>query len=162
MDTILSSPHELEQSSKQNKKAMLFNLIVLLIIFIAVTFIFPNGSQRNLFAWEDSQLLITCPDDSAYAVPYESLTHILLIEDADLGTCLSGEQGSSYCYGIWENETLGTYVLCAYKSFSTLIQLTTEGETYWISYESPETTRGLYSSIVETLTQEGYSFVTTP
>jgi len=158
MGPTLSSRDEQELSSRYNKRMLLFNLAVLLIIFVVITFIIPNGSHKNLFAWEDTRLLITCPDDTTHSIPYTSITHIALVENADLGTCLTGDSNSTYCYGLWRNESLGDYVLCAYKSFSTVIQLTTAEETYRISYESAGTTQGLYNSIVETLTHEGYSF----
>lgn len=160
MGPRLFSREEEELSSRHNKRMLLMNLLVLLAIFVAVTFIIPNGSHQNLFIWEDTQLRISCPDDSVHTVAYADITRMALVENADLGTCLSGDSSSNYCYGIWENDQLGEYVLCAYRSFSTVIQISTAEEDYWISYESAETTQGLYDSIVRTLCQEGYVFET--
>ncbi len=78
----------------------------------------------------------------------------------DAGTCISGKDDGSCHYGQWKNVELGEYVLCAYKSFGTMIQINTADGIYLISYESAETTTGLYESIVETLQAEGYSFQT--
>lgn len=162
MESMLPSQKERELSSSYNRRLLLVNLAVLLVVFVAVTFIHPNGKQKNLFTWDDEDLVITCPDDAVYTIPYADMTHILLVENADLGTCLTGESGSSYRYGQWENAELGKYTLCAYKSFDTVIQINTEDSVYRLSYESPETTKGLYTSIVETLKAEGYSFEITP
>lgn len=154
-------PHEQQElSSSRNRRTLLFNLIVLLIVFVAVTFVFPNGSHKNLFTWGETELLIHCPDEVVYTVPYREITHITLWENADTGTCLQGDSTSTYRYGQWENELLGSYYLCAYRSFGTLIRIETPADTYCISYESAETTTGLYNSIVTTLSEEGYLFET--
>lgn len=158
MNPMLSPHDDVERASRSNKRAMLINLVFLLVVFVVVTFVLPNGSQKNLFTWEETQLIITCPDESVYTVPYDSIIHIQLVTNADLGTCRSGDDTTNFRYGRWENEVLGEYVLCCYCSYSTVIQLTTASEDYWISYESAETTTALYDSIVETLTSEGYAF----
>lgn len=161
MASTLTSQQEKELSSRYNRRMLLGNLVVLLIVFVVVTFLIPNGSQRNLFTWEQTQLRITFPDETSQIIPYDSITAIFLVDAPEMGTCLSGEDGSNYRYGLWKNEVLGEYTLCAYKSFSSVIQLTTKAGIYWISYESAQTTEGLYQSIVQTLTQEGYVFSTT-
>lgn len=150
-----------ELSSRYNRRMLLGNLLVLLVVFVVVTFLLPNGRQRNLFTWEETQLRITFPDETSRSISYDSLDAIVLVETPNFGVCLSGEDGGNYRYGLWKNDELGEYTLCAYRSFTRVIQLTTESETYWISYESEQTTEGLYRSIVQTLTQEGYHFSTT-
>lgn len=160
MNPTLSPQEETERSYRQNKRAMIINLVVLMIVFVIITFAAPSNDQKNLFIWEQTQLLINFPDDTVYTVPLDSITQILLIEDADPGVCLSGDAESSIRYGRWKNDTLGEYVLCCHLSYSTVIQLTTPEEVYWISYESADTTVALYETIVETLSGEGYTFLT--
>lgn len=150
-----------ELSSRYNRRMLLGNLLVLLVVFVVVTFLLPNGSQRNLFTWEETQLRITFPNETSQSIPYESIDAIVLVESPDFGVCLSGEDSTNYRYGLWESDELGKYTLCAYKSFTSVIQLTTEQDIYWISYESEQTTKELYRSIVQTLAQEGYHFSTT-
>ena len=160
MGPILPSREEREQAYRNNRKMLLTNMIFLLLIFVAVTFIVPSKEHRNLFVWNDLDMVITCPDDTVYTIPYADITHIALVEGPDYGICTAGQNDGACRYGRWENDTLGEYILCAYKSFDLLIQINTKDGVYRISYESADTTTGLYNSITETLHAEGYSVET--
>lgn len=64
------------------------------------------------------------------------IVRVELLEDADLGVCLSGGDTAECRYGVWKNDRAGEYVLYAYQSTSPVIQISTAEEDYWIALEN--------------------------
>lgn len=144
---------EQERSSRITKRDLIFSLAILVIIFV-VSLLMPGGeSDRDLLVWQDDCLRITCPDEKVYAIPYQQITGITLVEDPDFGICIDGDSTEKYRYGLWENQALGQYVLCTFKSFDTVIQVDTADRVYWIGYDSSESTRLLYQGFMDTLSK---------
>lgn len=154
----LSTQEETENKRKIIRRSMIVEtLLIALLIFIGL-FLLPNDTQKDLFSWEEDGLVLHMSEESVYTVPYQDITQMTLISDAEIGTCVSGDSEGNTIHGIWRNDTLGEYVLCTYRERSTMIQITIPGEVYWIAYESEDTTTALYQSLVKTLTEQGYTF----
>lgn len=133
------------------KRDMLFSLVILFILFVAVPLLTGEEGDKDLLIWQEDRLQITCPDETVYVIPYRQIDDLRLVESPDFGTCISGDSSEKYRYGIWENDALGRYVLCTFKSFNTVIQIDTADQIYWIGYDSSESTRLLYQGFLDTL-----------
>lgn len=125
------------------------------IILVATVFYLSSGSEENL-NWDDTRLLLTVTEGTTYAIPYDQITGISLVENPDFGVCLSGENAKNRCSGVWENDRLGSYVLYAYPGASPVIQISTAQEDYWIALDNSETTAAFYKAFVTMLADAGY------
>ena len=137
-DTLFA--RETEAVRKANKLNIAIGLIFLAVVFLIAPLLKGNDSLQCPLVWSDRTLSITLPDGAAYAIPYDEILDITLIEHPDYGVCSSGTEDDEYKYGIWENDTIGEYVLCNYKSFQAVMQVTTAQRIYWVGYESASTT----------------------
>ena len=136
------------------RRDMLFSIVVLILLFIAFPLLSGEESDKDLLIWKEEALQITCPDGMEYVIPYQHITDIQLVENPDFGTCIRGTSSEKYRYGLWENDALGQYILCTFKSFETVIQIDTADQIYWIGYDSSESTGLLYQGFLETLNRE--------
>lgn len=153
MGPITPQNREIEETRHHTRREQIISALFLLILLIAIPLFMTDGSGENLLTWENRTLQIHTPDGQVYRIPYDQIEGMTLLEDPDFGTCISGDSTKKLRYGVWENAFIGKYILCAYRSFDTIIQITTTEKTYWIGYESEETTRILYQSFLEHLKQ---------
>lgn len=154
MEPITLRDQDQNNPGRITKRDMLFSLVFLVILFVVSPLLTREESDKDLLVWQEGSLKITCPDETVYDIPYHQITGIQLVEEPDFGTCISGESSGNYRYGIWENDTLGKYVLCTFKSFHTVIQIDTADQIYWIGYDSSESTRLLYQGFLDTLANQ--------
>lgn len=132
------------------------DLLCFLVIIIVGTFFFMNeGSGDDLF-WDETQLILTMPDEAVYTIPFSEITHVALVENADFGVCLTGEEAGNRRYGIWQNDLLGEYVLSAYEKTETVMHIATMDEDYWIALESNDTTAAFTDAFITMLKDAGY------
>ena len=132
------------------------DLICFAVIILAATvFFLKNGSEEAL-NWDDTQLQLTVSEDTTYSIPYDQITRVALVEDAQFGVCLSGEDTKKHQSGIWQNELLGSYVLYAYPGASPVIQISTAEEDYWIALDNSDMTTEFYEAFIILLTDAGY------
>lgn len=153
MEPITLRNKEMDEAKQIARRNQIFSTLFLLALIVFIPLFMADGSGENLLLWENRTLTITTPDEQVYHIPYDRITGMELIESPDFGTCLSGDSTRTLRYGVWKNELLGEYVLCAYRSFDVVIQINTPDQIYWIGYESEETTRILYQSFLEHLNQ---------
>lgn len=132
------------------------DLLCFFVIIVIATFFFLQDGSGEALSWDDKELVLTLSDEMVYTIPYEEITQVALVEDADIGVCLSGGNESKCQYGIWQNDTLGEYVLYAYQTSSPVIQISTAEEDYWIAIEKSDTTVAFYDAFVKMLTEAGY------
>ncbi len=142
---------EVERSRRAGKA----NMAIALVFFAAVFLLFPvlRGRQTasQMLAWDDGVFTLTLPDGESHAIPYDTIQGLELIEDPDYGECGSGTSDRQFKYGLWRNDALGEYVLCNFRSFQRVMQVTTADGIYWIGYESEATTASIYESFSEEL-----------
>ena len=125
------------------------------IILVATVFFLNNGSEENL-AWDDTQLILTVTEDMVCTIPYAEITRLALVENGNFGVCISGTEGKNSLRGMWENDTLGSYVLYAYPGASPVIHIATTDEDYWIALDNTDTTIAFYEAFLIMLEDAGY------
>ncbi len=121
-------------------------LVLVLVIFGVITFFRGNSSMYLDF--DDNSITVSAPKDFVYIVPFENISDIELIEEFDSGIMVNGNKNRNFLWGIWENDTLGQYTLCAYKKINNaIIVKETNGNILVFNYESEETTASLANMI---------------
>ena len=135
------------------------NIFCAVVIILAATvfFLMGDSGSSDALSWDEHALTLTLSDTMVYTIPYADITHVKLLENVDLGTCLSGSDTSKSHYGIWENEVAGKYILYAQQSVSPIIQISTEGEYYWVALENKETTTAFFNAFIDMLRNAGYN-----
>jgi len=152
-----------DQKVKMNRSGGLSNrtkaeLLCFLVIIIVGTVFFLNDGSEEYISWDDTQLTITMPDETAYTIPFGEITRVALVEEADFGVCLSGESVARMQYGIWRNDVLGEYVLFSSGKANTVMQISTSTEDYWIALENSDMTVSFTDAFVQMLLDSGYQF----
>lgn len=121
-------------------------LVLVLIIFGVITFFRGNSSMSLDF--DGNAITVTAPEKFIYSVPFENISDIEFIEEFDSGIIVNGNKNRNFLWGIWENDTLGQYTLCAYKKIdSAILVKETSGNILVFNYESEETTVSLADMI---------------
>jgi len=138
----------LEQHFRRKNRQWLMITSAFLVLGVLFAIFFNDKSGKDLLSWQNETFAVSLPDGSSYCAPFRTIERITLVEAPDFGSCVSGEAEKTLKYGIWENETLGSYVLCAYRCYDVVIQVQTGDQVFWISYESEETTRLLYDNFL--------------
>lgn len=136
----------LEQHYARQSRYRLIITTAFLVIAVLASVLFADRSGEDLLSWKNGQFSVTLPDGSGYSVAFEDIESLRLVEQPDFGACVSGDSGKTLKYGIWENSSLGSYVLCAHQCFDVVIQVDTPDRIFWIGYESADTTRLLYDN----------------
>lgn len=152
----LSDQKVKERNSGRLSRRTKIDLLCFLVIILVGTFFFMGDHSENSLSWDDTQLVLMLPDETAYTIPFAEITHVTLAEDVDFGSCLSGEDSSNRLYGIWENEALGEYVLSAYRKSTAVMQISTAREDYLIALEDDDTTAAFAEAFVKMLEDAGY------
>ena len=153
-----------DEKVKRNRSGGLSNrtkaeLLCFLVIIIVGTVFFLNDGSEEHISWDDTQLTITMPDESAYRIPFGEITRVALVEEADFGVCLTGESAARMRYGIWRNDVLGEYVLFSGGKTSTVMQISTSTEDYWIALDNRDMTVSFTDAFAQMLLDSGHQFI---
>lgn len=132
------------------------DLICFAVIILVATAFFMTNDATDKLGWDDQQLTLSLSETTVYTIAYDEITDVMLVENVDFGTCLSGENGRRQICGVWKNDLMGEYVLCAYPNASPIIQISTNEEDYWIALDNSDTTIAFYEAFVIMLTDAGY------
>ena len=134
------------------------NIAVIIIIFAGVTIytLFHPSTAFGL-AFGDDSMTITGPDGAPFAVTvsYEDILSVSQTDSLEIGTRLEGLSTDSCRFGTWENESYGSYTLCAVPSISNYIVLETREGMVAFNYESADTTSRLYAALLDLLEDHG-------
>lgn len=138
-----------------HKRAFWMNFIIVVALIAGVTFyqIFGGGSSAS-FTLEADHLSFCGPDPAEFTVTvlFEDIASIEFREELDQGSCVSGEAGKTYTYGIWENEEFGRYSLYRLTKVESCIVLTeTDGDIIVFNIENAKTTEEFSKSLSEYL-----------
>lgn len=129
------------------------NLIWLVIILAAFTiYSFVSGGTSTYLSFEGDAITVTAPESYSYAVNYDDIADVTLVDEFDAGTAVSGSENRSYYWGAWENDVWGEYTLCASKKIDNALVITcTDGSRLVVNYESESTTASLLELVNELL-----------
>ena len=138
-----------------HKRAFWTNFIIVVALIAGVTFyqIFGGVSSAS-FTLESDHVSFYGPDPAEFTVTvlYEDIASIEFREEFDQGSCVSGEAGKNYTYGIWENEEFGQYSLYRLTKVESCIVLTeTDGDIVVFNIENAKTTEEFSKTLSEYL-----------
>lgn len=136
-----------EETYHRVLKQRMLIVTAFMLILLVVAALRPGSGGGNPLSFENKMIHLNLPDGTSYAVPFEEVSDIHLVEHPVLGECISGKKEKRSAYGVWQNEALGEYILFANGTLDTVIQLDSTTRTYWVSYESDNTTRLLCENI---------------
>lgn len=166
-DTMKEKRDEKYRAMARQRNLSIFLLaaaVVLVLVFFRDRFsepIYIEAQERVLYVKSSSGLELN--------VPYEDITSVTLTDAWDYGTLVCGSETGSARAGVWANEEAGDYALFALKKAEHVLVLTTDGDglsvsgtkeetpavhTVVFSYESDETTDGIYNALPELLEQK--------
>ncbi|MCD7920783.1 MAG: hypothetical protein LUG45_12090 [Clostridiales bacterium] len=137
------------------------NWILMLAILVAVTlFSLLNREGAVTMSFEDEALVINGADEYSFQVAYDEIASIALEELPDLGAAVDGGEDGSFRYGVWENDTWGTYTLCLTVNMNTCIVLTLQdGSIYVFNYGDEDSTQIVYEDLPRALAEYGNDWV---
>lgn len=132
------------------KNRMIQSAIWLVLIVVGVTLFRWNISGGNSITTEvdNTQIGIVVNNADAVFIPFDEITEIAFVEDMDYGTQVTGVSDEKYLYGQYENKTLGTYELMAFKNVASCIEIKTGENTYVYNLSSDRKTEAEYEKII--------------
>lgn len=144
--------HNISEEERQRRQRKYTNMLVILVIMIVISIVsFLQGENAVGFDWTETRVQVTDPGGAVYAIAYEDITELELMEHPNYGNCITGGETVSWLYGSWENEIWGQYTLCSSTAPSLCIVMHTAEQVYVLSYESNDITSALYDSICQFL-----------
>ena len=82
-------------------------------------------------------------------IPYEMIETLELMDIVDGGTKISGSDNMVMRYGTWENDTWGTYCICAdLDATSCIVAHLNDGQIFVFSQKNNEVTESVYNQIL--------------
>lgn len=129
------------------------NLIWLVVILAAFTiYSVVSGGTSTYLSFEGDTMTVTAPESYSYAVSFDDIAEVEVVDEFDAGTAVTGSENRSYYWGGWENDIWGEYTLCASKKISNALVVTcTDGSRLVVNYESESTTASLLGLVNELL-----------
>lgn len=138
---------------KQKKYKLMSNRNLVFIIFLFVIFTFlayrGTSSPTVQFGSTETTLTLTGPKETSIQLDYADIISAKLVSDPDYGTAADGGTSGKIQYGIWENETWGSYHSFVSSKIPCCIVLYTEDDTTVFNLENQDTTERLYTSLLE-------------
>ena len=121
--------------------ALIFAASYLMIRFSAGT-----GTGTH-FSFSYTGIVLTSSQGESVSVDYTEMEEILLLENPDYGTPVSGGTENGVREGIWKSDTLGEYTASAEERIAAAVFLRTEDRAYLFNCEAQETTAVIYETI---------------
>ena len=138
---------------RDGKKAFWINLVIILLLIAIVTIRSVMGGDSNTaFTLQEDRLTLSGPGDFMVSFEFVNVASLEFRETFDRGSCISGESGKTYSYGVWENAEFGQYTLHALTKVSACIVVTeTDGGVNVFNVDNAKTTEEFASSLAEHL-----------
>lgn len=127
------------------------NLIFILILFIVFTILAWQGISAPSIRFDstDTALTLSGPEDTSVQLAYADITSAELVNEPDYGSAAGGGVSGKIQYGLWENESWGSYQSFISTGIPCCIVLSTEDTTVAFNLENQDTTKRLYDSLLE-------------
>jgi len=127
-------------------------LILVMVFVVAIRM--QNAASVGI-DFNDTQIVISGPSGTEpISINYNDIQSITLLDNYNVGTKLSGVKNRRLYYGTFENDTYGTYSLCAVPSISSIIEIRTENDIVLFNYESNKVTTALSASMTEFVSEK--------
>lgn len=142
------------QSSQKQNAGKFRNIVFVLILLIGFTVYQMNRNSNPVtYQFASSSVTLTGPDNAPapVTVSYDTILSVYEITELELGECLSGMNNKTCQFGTWENDTFGTYTLCAYTPVTEYMVIQTTGGTVVCNFESADATQHMYTAFLDLL-----------
>lgn len=138
-----------------NRKYSRYITGALILIMVFVIAIRMQSAASVSIDFNDTQIVITGPSGTEpISIDYKSIQSITLLTEYSVGKKVSGVENRRLYYGVFENDTYGTYSLCAVPSISSVIEIRTEDGVILFNYESDKVTTALSDSMAEFVSEK--------
>lgn len=138
-----------------SKKYSLILFASIIVIVLLYSLLGGGGDKTELDIGEHS-LSIGCESFSTN-LDYADISAIEAVEVADFGAPVSGGEGKSCRWGLWENEAWGQYTQHTITETAKAVLLhLRDGSRMLLSYESGESTVTLGRLLFDMLSEHGY------
>lgn len=128
-----------------------YTIILLIVIFVFVTYRALNGRHGTISAETDSKLLgvVGTYGDTVF-VAFADMTQVELVNTVTFGTMLEGDERKNTMSGRYENDAFGPYTLHVYPASSPYIVISYgDGETLVFNQRTARQTQAIYQDILE-------------
>lgn len=133
-------------------------LLVVAIIAVGIIVSLTRGSSPSgdyNYDKDTRTMTFTAPDGYSLSFSLNNVTSVDFLESFDPGTAVSGKTENGYTFGVWQNDSLGTFELLKLTNVSSVVAVRTEsGGVYVFNAESADTTRAFYETIQKELAAE--------
>lgn len=143
--------------ARQRRQKWLGVLALFAVLVLAFFFWKPLGGNTVSADFGEDSLLLSSPDGSvSHEIPYGDVLSVETLFIADFGNEISGTQDGSCVFGIWQNDTLGTYWLFANTNVNLCMLITTkDGTVTAVNLGTESVTKETASSFQELLEEYG-------
>ncbi len=135
---------EVEREHKYQRRNIIF--IVVIIAAVLIFSFLTSSGNAIVIAIENNILIVYGLEDYSLEIPVEDILEISYLEDLDRGEPAGGTDDGTFSYGVWENDTLGTYQLYAYTEVASCILVRTADEAYVFNSSSDDLTQFYYEA----------------
>lgn len=133
------------------------NMIVFVVIIVGVTLFTLMGGKTGTYLDFGEEAVTVSVSDFEREIAYADIAGLELTDLPDPGTMVTGGDKRTIRYGIWENDTWGSYTLFATPKISKGIVLTmNDGSVLVLNYQDEETTGSLHQLFTDLLHSKGY------
>lgn len=133
--------------SRPSKTAVIILSAVLAVAPIGACEFLYDGSAEVIVDFDGDSITITAPLFD-HTLRYDGIADVILDEDFDRGHRCIGYSGADIGSGTYENRSLGSYELAAYKNVAMCILVSFEGEVYAFNKSTEEETRAVYEELL--------------
>jgi len=152
-NTHTETPYE---AFKKSQRSWMISAVI--IIAVALFMGFGRGKGAVDFSSSDESISLSAGEEGqkyTLTVRYDETKSFTFVEDLDLGTMVEGQDTDKYKTGTWENDSYGTYLLCANGDVKCYVVAEMTDGTYKVfNYESADTTENLAPALQEELERQ--------
>lgn len=127
----------------------------MLTIVILSVFLFRNCREESSVLVEagEHSLKLQGPEESGFSceIEYADICSVELLDELEYGQKIEGFENQDVLCGVWENGSLGRYLLCADRSVGAYITICSGDIDVVFNVESGNASREFYGAFTELL-----------
>ncbi len=139
--------------TEKSKYSWLKQIVAIIAVVAVVALVFGRRGRNSTMklSAEDGGITMTY-EDFSLTIKYDEIEEIQLMDELEMGECLSGGTIGNYQYGEYESAELGEYTLCiTSKADNYLLVERTDGTRAVFNWSGTQDTSALYDGILEVL-----------
>lgn len=126
------------------------NLIVIVIVVAGFTILYWTGQIGSVsLDRTDGGLVISGPDGTTASIDFQDVVAIEYVAQPDYGSAIDGGERTGILFGGWQSDAFGPYSAFVSTRIEGCILFRTGSGTVAFNYESGDTTRQFYESVLQ-------------